>query len=45
MRKCSPAREIDVEGKGMHCLMLAFEGDEMPGNWADARVISQGEAD
>ena len=45
MRKDSPAREIDIEVKGVQCLMLVFEGDEVLGNWADARVISQSETD
>jgi alpha-galactosidase len=45
MRKDSPAREIDIEVKGVQCLMLVFEGDEVLGNWADARVISQSKTD
>jgi hypothetical protein len=40
MTKDSPAKEIDIELKNVECLMLVFEGDDVLGNWADARVIS-----
>jgi len=36
----SPAKEVDIELNNVQCLMLVFEGDEVLGNWADARVIS-----
>ena len=45
MRKDSPAKEIDIELKDVSCLMLVFDGDEVLGNWADARVISKSEGD
>ena len=40
MTQNSPAKEIDIELKNVQCLMLFFEGDEVLGNWAGARVIS-----
>ncbi|HYW80148.1 MAG TPA: NPCBM/NEW2 domain-containing protein, partial [Thermoguttaceae bacterium] len=39
----SPAKEIDIELKDVQCLMLVFDGDKSSGNWADARVIREGE--
>jgi len=39
MTKNSPAQQIDVELKDVLCLMLVFEGKNVLGNWADARVI------
>ena len=43
MTKDSPAKEIDVELKNVQCLMLVFDGKEVLGNWADARVINEGD--
>ncbi|GAF73380.1 unnamed protein product, partial [marine sediment metagenome] len=43
MRKDSPAREIDIELKDVDCLMLVFDGKDVLGNWADARVINEAE--
>jgi len=40
MTKDSPAKEIDIELKDVQCLMLVFDGKDVLGNWADARVIS-----
>jgi alpha-galactosidase len=40
MTKDSPAKEIDIELKNVQVLMLVFEDDDVLGNWADARVIS-----
>ncbi len=40
MAKDSAAKEIDIELKNVHCLMLVFEGDDVLGNWADARVVA-----
>lgn len=40
MTKGSPAKEIDIELRGVQCLMLVFDGEKTLGNWADARVIS-----
>ena len=45
MTKDSPAKEIDVELKDVQCLMLVFDGKEALGNWADARVVSEGVSD
>jgi len=36
----SLAREIDIALTDVQCLMLVFDGKEVLGNWADARVIS-----
>ncbi len=41
MTKGSPAKEIDIELKDVQCLMLVFDGDQVLGNWADARVINE----
>ena len=41
MTKDSPAKEIDIELKNVQILMLVLEDDDVPGNWADARVISE----
>ena len=38
MNKDSPAKEIDLDVTDVDCLMLVFEGDKIPGNWANARV-------
>ncbi len=38
MTKGSPAKELGIALKDVHCLMLTFEGDEALGNWGDARV-------
>ncbi len=45
LRKNSPPREIDIDVKGVQCLMLVFEGDGVLGNWADARVSSENKSD
>jgi hypothetical protein len=41
----SPAKEIDIELKDVQCLMLVFDGKEVLGDWADARVIIESESD
>ncbi len=43
MTKDSSAKKIDIELKNVQCLMLVLEGDKVLGNWADARVVSEGE--
>ena len=43
MTKDSPSKEIDVELNDVHCLMLVFEGNGVLGNWANPRVISEGD--
>jgi alpha-galactosidase len=45
MTKDSPAKEISIELADVQCLMLVFDGKEVLGNWADARVISKSESD
>jgi len=40
MSKDSPAKSIDLDVKGVKCLLLVFEGRNVLGNLADARVIS-----
>ena len=32
------AKEIDIDVKNVDCLMLVFEGEQMFGNWGEARV-------
>ena len=41
MKKDMPPKEIDLELDGVDTLMLVFEGDEVLGNWADARVVAE----
>jgi len=38
MTKDSPAKAIDVALTDVQCLMLVFDGKDVLGNWADARV-------
>ena len=40
MDKDSSAKEIDLDVKGVKCLLLAFEGKNVFGNWADAQAIA-----
>jgi alpha-galactosidase len=40
MHKRSLAKQIDLNVKGIDCLLLVFEGENIPGNWGDARVTS-----
>jgi hypothetical protein len=37
----SPPKEVDISVKDVQCLRLVFEGDNLLGNWADARVIKE----
>ena len=37
----SSAKEVDIELKDVQCLRLVFDGDQMFGNWADARVHTE----
>ncbi len=41
MTKDTPAKTVDIGLKDVQCLMLVFDGEEVLGNWADARVIVQ----
>ena len=41
----SPAKEIDIKLNDVQCLMLVFDGKDVRGNWADARVINEVEHD
>jgi len=45
MTKNSPAQEIDIELNDVQCLMLVFDGKNVFGSWADARVINESEND
>ena len=40
MTKDSPAKVIDIDVRGIDCLILALEGREALGNWADAQVVA-----
>ena len=40
MGKDNPAKIIDVDVRGVDCLILAFEGKQAWGNWANAHVIA-----
>ena len=35
----SPGKEVDIAVKDVQCLRLVFEGENLLGNWAEARVI------
>ena len=39
MTKDSPAKNIDLDVKGVKCLLLVFEGRNVLGNWANALAI------
>ena len=39
MSKDSPAKNINLDVKGVKCLLLVFEGKNVPGNWANALAI------
>lgn len=41
MTKESPAKEIDIELDNVRCLMLVFQGKDVLGNWAEARVLNE----
>ena len=41
MTKESPAKEIDIELDNVPCLMLVFQGKDVLGHWAGARVVSE----
>lgn len=43
MTNPSNAIDVDVDLSGVQCLMLVFEGKDALGNWADARVIRDGD--
>jgi len=40
MGKDTPAKIVDVDVRGIDCLILAIEGKEALGNWANARVVT-----
>ncbi|MHC4085971.1 MAG: NPCBM/NEW2 domain-containing protein [Planctomycetota bacterium] len=40
MDKDSSAKKIDVDVKGVKCLLLTFEGKNVFGNWANAQAIA-----
>ena len=40
MGKDTPAKIVDVDVRGIDCLILAIKGKEALGNWANARVVT-----
>ena len=40
MGKDTPAKIVDVDVRGIDCLILAIEGKQAPGNWANAHVLA-----
>ncbi|MBA7711968.1 hypothetical protein ES703_120936 [subsurface metagenome] len=40
MHKGSPAKNIDLDVRGVKCLLLVFEGDNVLGDWANAQAIA-----
>jgi len=40
MGKDTPAKIVDVDVRGIDCLILAIEGKEALGNWANAHVVT-----
>lgn len=40
MTKDTPAKVIDIDVRGIDCLILTIEGREALGNWADAQVVN-----
>ena len=40
MSKGSSAKDIDLDVKGVKCLLLVFEGDKVLGDWANAQAIA-----
>jgi alpha-galactosidase len=41
IHKGSLAKRIDLDVKGIKCLLLVFEGDNVPGSWGDAKAIAE----
>ena len=41
MPKGAPAQTVDVEVKGINCLLLVFEGQNIIGNWAEAQALAE----
>jgi len=42
MTKDSSAKDVDLDVSGVECLLLIFEGENVLGDWADARAINLG---
>ncbi|MHC4150602.1 MAG: NPCBM/NEW2 domain-containing protein [Planctomycetota bacterium] len=40
MHKGSLAKQIDLDVKGIECLLLVFEGENVLGTWAEAQITS-----
>jgi len=40
MAKGAPSKVIDIDVRGVDCLILAIEGKQALGNWANARVVT-----
>jgi len=41
MERGDAPKIIDLDIKGVKCLQLAFEGKNVPGNWANARAVAK----
>jgi hypothetical protein len=39
MTKDSDPKVIDIDVKGINCLILSFEGEQALGIWADPQVV------
>ncbi|MHC4118951.1 MAG: NPCBM/NEW2 domain-containing protein [Planctomycetota bacterium] len=40
MEQGASPKAVDLDVTGVDCLLLSFEGKDVPGNWADARAIA-----
>jgi alpha-galactosidase len=40
MTKGAPSKVIDIDVRGVDCLILAIEGKQALGNWANARIVT-----
>jgi hypothetical protein len=40
MYKGSSAKQVGLDVKGIKCLLLVFEGDDVLGDWANVRAIA-----
>jgi hypothetical protein len=41
MVKGDAAKSLDLEVKGINCLLLVFEGQSVLGNWAEAQALAE----
>jgi alpha-galactosidase len=40
MARGTPSKVVDIDVRGVDCLILSIEGKQAPGNWANAHVIT-----